>query len=295
MTIGQEILTAAARAGNLLDESTDSVAAFIRSRLSGDGGFRGRGGASDLYYTVFGIESLLAVDAEVPVGPIEKYLSTFLPGESLDLVHLACLVRCWACLPGREVPAQLRRRAAARLERFCSAEGGYGAGGAGTSAQAYSCFLAMGAYQDLEIPCPEARGISRGLQALAMAGGGYANQRRLPVATTASTAAAVVLLRQLRLPVEAATARWLRAQCSQAGGFVAVPGATEPDLLATATALHALAAIEEPLDEIRPRCIDFIMSLRTADGGFRGCAGDDDADCEYTFYALLSLGNLSEK
>jgi len=65
------MLAAAARAGNLLGESADGVGTFVRSRLAADGGFRGRSDAADLYYTVFGIESLLA-DAISRIRRLEK-------------------------------------------------------------------------------------------------------------------------------------------------------------------------------------------------------------------------------
>ena len=67
-----------------------------------------------------------------------------------------------------------------------------------------------------------------------------------------------------------------------------------PDLLSTATTLHALAALEVRLtEEQTERCLDFVDSLWNADGGFHGNWTDDYLDCEYTFYGLLALGHLS--
>lgn len=292
MTIRQEMLVAAARAPDLLGESVDGVRAFLRSRLSADGGFQGRGGASDLYYTLFGVEGLLAVGGEVPAGPVGRYLSGFGAGESLDLVHLGCLVRCRASLPDGQFPAAVRPQVAAHLEQFRSADGAYGQTCGADFGTAYACFLVLQAYQDLEIPCSGAAEIAQCVQNLAAPGGGYANQRDLPVGATAATAAAVVTLKQLDRPVQPATADWLLAQCPNEGGFVAVPGAPGADLLSTATALHTLAAMDVSVGPIRDRCIDFIMSLRQG-GGFRGCEDDEIADCEYTYYALLALGHLS--
>ena len=65
-------------------------------------------------------------------------------------------------------------------------------------------------------------------------------------------------------------------------------------LLTTATALHALAALEVRLtEEQTERCLDFIDTLWNATGGFHGNWTDDYLDCEYTFYGLLALGHLS--
>jgi len=66
-----------------------------------------------------------------------------------------------------------------------------------------------------------------------------------------------------------------------------------PDLLSTATALHALAGLEISVSAVKDKCLDFVDSLWTNEGGFYGHWGDDHLDCEYTFYGLLALGHLS--
>jgi hypothetical protein len=66
-----------------------------------------------------------------------------------------------------------------------------------------------------------------------------------------------------------------------------------PDLLSTATALHALSALHAPFDDIREPCLDFVDSLWTSQGAFYGTWADETPDCEYTFYGLLALGHLS--
>ena len=65
-----------------------------------------------------------------------------------------------------------------------------------------------------------------------------------------------------------------------------------PDLLSTATALHALATAGVSLAEIKEPCLDFLDRLWTG-RAFRGHLTDDVEDCEYTYYALLALGHLS--
>ena len=86
---------------------------------------------------------------------------------------------------------------------------------------------------------------------------------------------------------------WLLDRCHKSGGFFAVPAAPVPDLLSTATALHALSALGVPVTGVREPCLDFVDSLWTNRGGFFGTWADDAADCEYTYYALLALGHLS--
>src|SRR4051812_49513647 len=111
-----------------LGEATDLVTSFLRSQFNPDGGVKDRAGNSDLYYTVFGLEGLLALRADPAsspspgtpgegrgegsssssdVGrsmldvrcsssmesehPTANYLRSFGSGEPLDFVHLSCL------------------------------------------------------------------------------------------------------------------------------------------------------------------------------------------------------------
>ena len=71
-----------------------------------------------------------------------------------------------------------------------------------------------------------------------------------------------------------------------------MPFAPIPDLLSTATALHALAGLQVSFEPIRERCLDFLDSLWTG-RSFCGNWDDDELDTEYTYYALLALGHLS--
>jgi hypothetical protein len=104
----------------------------------------------------------------------------------------------------------------------------------------------------------------------------------------------VTLITHLGFPVNAAVGDWLLAQVAPQGGFFAVPGAPIPDLLSTATGLHALACIERRVPSgVHERCLDFIDTLWSAEGGFHGHWADDHLDAEYTYYGLIALGHLS--
>jgi len=87
--------------------------------------------------------------------------------------------------------------------------------------------------------------------------------------------------------------RWLLQRCHERGGFFAAPRAPVPDLLSTATALHALAALHADIGSLREPCLDFVDTLWTSAGGFYGSWADETLDCEYTYYGLLALGHLS--
>ncbi len=279
MTIRLKMLRVAGRARHLLNDSGASVIRFVRSRFQDGGGFRGRGRQSDLYYTVFAMESLLALRAELPVKDIEAYLLSFQGGESLDLVHLACLGRCWADLPGKEPPGLLRAAILARIESCRLRGGGYGNRPEEETGSVYHGFLAKGAYQDLCGSLPNATALARWVK---------------PADTdpTPLMAGAVILLEELGAEVPDVSKEWLLSRHHERGGFFVNPAVPIPDLLSTATALHALAGMGVSLETVRTPCLEFVHSLQSGEGGFQGMGADRVVDCEYTYYGLLALGHL---
>jgi prenyltransferase beta subunit len=276
----------------LLGESAELVAAFFRSQQQPDGGFCNRDGVSDLYYTVFALDGLIALRLDPYSERTEQYLSSFAEGDRLDLVHLACLARAWAALSrGREqAPADAMLQ---RVERFRSADGGYNTIPGAAAGTAYAAFLALGAYQDCGVPVPQPSRLLASIDGLRAGDGAYGNQAKMPVGQTSATAAAVTVRRHLAAGNDATVGDWLLARAHPQGGFLALPAAPMPDLLSTATALHALQTLQHPYAAIKERCLDFVDSLWTNRGGFYGHWADDHVDCEYTYYGLLALGHLS--
>lgn len=254
------MLQVARLAPNLLSEAAERVSGFVREQFNDDGGVRDRSGKSDLYYTVFGLESLIALRQEPPVSRVRPWLEKFGDGDGLDLVHLACLARCWASLPRGCLGEGTSRRLTQRIHE-CRAT------------TSYHAFLSYGAIEDLGgtpdlVPPPDA------------------------ATTTPTTAAAVTLLQHHGLPVPDAMGGWLLQRAHPKGGFTASEGAPLPDLLSTATALHALAAIKADFSRHKEATLDFVDSLWTG-RAFCGTWADDEPDCEYTWYGLLALGHLS--
>lgn len=286
------MLQVARLAPQQLGESRHLVAAFFSARLNPDGGFQDRAGRSDLYYTVFGLEGLIALQAPLPIEQVSAFLRTFGDGDGLDFVHLSCLARSWAAVSprGDGVPAG---RILERLERFRTSDGGFAQVPGAAKGTVYAAFLAVGAYQDLGAAPPAAEQLLGSISALRAADGGFGNGAGEAQGLTPVTAAAVLLLRHLDAAVDPHLGMWLLDRCHASGGFLAAPSAPMPDLLSTATALHALAALHVPIAGIREECLDFTDSLWTNRGGFHGSWADDDLDCEYTYYGLLALGHLS--
>lgn len=288
------MLQVARLAPRLLGESASLVRVFVLSQQQPDGGFADRGGRSDLYYTLFAIESLAALREPAPPATV-PFIRALGAGETLDLVHLACLIRCWVAMPDAAPDPGLRARAAARLLTFRSGDGGYAPTPGASIGTAYACFLAVGALQDLKEPIDDADasellGCLRGLRA---ADGAFANQPAMPAGSTPATTATIMVLRQIGSEPDPALADWLLARAHPQGGFSAAPGTPLPDLLSTATGIHALVAMHASIDRVKEPCLDFVDSLWTNRGGFYATWADDALDCEYVYYALLALGHLS--
>jgi prenyltransferase beta subunit len=274
-----------------LGDSTQLVTGFLHSQLNENGGFKDRSGSSDLYYTVFGLEGLIALGAELP-GSAAGYLRAFGNGEGLDLLHLCCLVRCWAniCRSGPPVDVDA---ITANIESHRTPDGGYNTVRGAEIGTAYGCFVSLAAYQDLRSSIPAPDRVISCLHDLRAEDGGYANERDLSMGLTPSTAAAATLFRHLGEDPPGDLSPWLLSRCHKDGGFYATPAAPIPDLLSTATALHALAGMKASIDAIKEPCLDFVDSLWTNAGAFYGNWTEDAADCEYTYYGLLALGHLS--
>jgi hypothetical protein len=257
------MLQVARLAPNLLQESADRVAEYLAAQFNPDGGARDRSGKSDLYYTVFALDGLIALRRDPPAARVRPYLDSFGDGDGLDLVHLACLARCRAAL-GEKAPGLADRI------------------GRAANGSVYHQFIAAGAMEDLGgAPALTPEAVVGHLSPDGSFGG-----------TTPTTAGAVTLIQHLGGEVPAAAVAWLQARARPEGGFAAVPDAPVPDLLSTATALHALVAAHAPIAAFREKTLDFVDSLWTG-AAFCGTWADEEPDCEYTFYALLALGHLS--
>lgn len=295
MSLRLQLLQIARLAPRLLGDSTDLVRALYQRQLTPEGAGRDRDGKPDLYYTTFALAGLQALDLPLPLDPLESWLRTFGAGETLDLVHVSALARCWAFLPPEKIPPGLAQRLLDRIETFRKPDGGYEGNADLPHGTAYGAFVALGAYQDLGRTPPHLLKLIQALKRLESADGAWSNVPDSRIGALNATAGAVTLIRHLGFPVNSAVGDWIFAQAHVQGGFLAVPGAPMPDLLSTATALHALAALERRVPSaVHERCMDFIDSLWNAgEGGFHGHWADEYVDAEYTYYGLLALGHLS--
>jgi prenyltransferase beta subunit len=300
MTIRLDMRQTVAKGARVLGDSTVAVREFFQKHLHEDGGFEGRDGRGDLYYTVFGLEASLALGVPLDYERIAHYLDRIAVNASADLVQLACLIRCKANLDDladrRIDPARMIATIEC-LELYRRRDGGFGLSPNAKGSSVYAAFLALGIYQDVGIVCPDAARLVRSIHSLQRPDGGYSNESTMTVSATAPTAAAVTILHYLDEEIPEVALKWLVARAAPHGGFLAIPmyfDESIPDLLSTATALHALFLADVALEALAEVNLDYIDSLWSAEGGFRGHPADDILDCEYTYYALLALGDLAQ-
>jgi prenyltransferase beta subunit len=255
-SVTERLIQSAAASRAFLDRSSRlKVTDFVLSRQNPDGGFRGRGSGSDLYYTVFAAASLKALGHPVPAFRIWKYCRSFGLGEELDLAHLVCLIRLRTAFP---MLGRTRRRLSQQLRKH-------------SAASAYGLFLKL-----LAGDCLSASELPE-------------EERPVPLSdpTTTLAAALVVYSRNTDETVAA-----LLNRTAVTGGFKPTDPIEEPDLLSTATALFALTTAGAALDDLQVPCFQFVESLWRDSGGFAGHCDDAFEDVEYTFYALLAIGCL---
>ena len=294
MSLRLQLLQVARLAPRLLGDSTDLVREFFRRQLSPQGAGLDRAGRPDLYYTIFALAGMQALDEPMPVDRVAGYLESFDDGEGLDFVHLSALARCWAVIGPDRLSKDSESALLDRIEGYRKPDGGYEGDAKLAHGTAYGAFVALGAYEDLGQTPPRPLLLIQSLKRLETPDGAWSNVPGVRIGATNATAGAVTLIRHLGFPVSEGVGDWLLARAHPQGGFVASPDAPIPDLLSTATVLHALAAMDRRLPgDVHEKCVDFIDTLWSGEGGFHGHWADDQLDSEYTFYGLLALGHLS--
>ena len=256
--IVKQILASLAVSRRYLDAgSKRRVIRFVRSRWNPDGGVRGRDSQSDLYYTVFAVLCMRALHVPIPLLRLWQFISSHGNGQSLDAVHLFCLIRLRTIFPSS---AETRRELMALLESK-------------QADSAYDLFF--------KVVSAEYLGLNN-----------LPDEKLLvsPSYTTPNLAASAVINRA----PDRETIDLLMERYCESGGFRASAAIHSADLLSTATALFALRLMGVDLEPVRDACLDFVESLWRESGGFAGYAEDGFEDVEYTFYALLSIGCLME-
>ena len=289
--------------GGLPDEVRRRHTQYLTAAQRDDGGFAGREGGSDLYYTGFALRSL-AVTGELQGEVAERsaeFLKSRLDGREsivdfLSLIYGASLLDAAAGIDVfADVPDRWRDAVAEAMARLRRDDGGYAKGAEGMASSTYHTFLVMLCLQLIERPFPDPDKIVAFIMSQQADEGGFREIRASKRAGTNPTAAAVGVLRILdALPDEvcADTIDFLADMQTDEGGLRANTRIPIADLLSTFTGTLTLMDLGGFGEIDSAAALRYAQSLQLDGGGFHGAAWDTAHDVEYTFYGLGCLALL---
>lgn len=268
----------------------DPVLGSIRRFAEPAGGYRGRHGAADSYYTDFSVRLLdLAGAPRDAFEQVAAFLRTLSP--ETDLVHLFGRLNAARILRKHGIAASDPVCIAEVLEKQRAKVGGFAHPGH-AEPSAYLTFLAALICEITGGPFPEREKAVAALRSLRKPEGGFSDTRgetQAQASTTAAAVAALGLLGAVEVQETAQDALYLASLQTPEGGIRAHREAPGADLLSTFTVLTGLAGLRA-LDLIQLAPLGrFVLGLRTPEGGFCGSLADMESDVEYTYYGVGSL------
>lgn len=279
--------------------------AYLRAAQNRDGGFSGREGDSDLYYTGFALRGLAVLGAldRDTARRAADFLRQRLGGQASVIDFFSLLYSCVLVqLAGgpnvfADSPTDWPERVAATLENLRTAEGGYAKAPGQDVASTYHTFLVGLCYEVLGRNLPRPDEVLRFIDSRRREDGGFVEIAPMRKSGTNPTAAAIGVLQLLQteptLEVRDGVIGLLAEAPSVEGGLRANARIPVADLLSTFTGLwtlHELGALDR-IDVIAAR--QYAEALAVSSGGFHAGLWDKQTDVEYTFYGLGVLGLLA--
>jgi geranylgeranyl transferase type-2 subunit beta len=295
LTVGATQLDEATRARHLN---------YVLQRQRDDGGWGGREGESDLYYTSFALRTL-AILGQLQ-GELAERCSAFLRSrldtnesivDLLSLVYSAKLIQASCDLdPLAGCDPMWQSRLAKLLESLRREDGGYSKSLEGNASSTYQTFLALICLELIEMEIPNPDATAEFLLKQRQDDGGFLEIRVAKRSGTNPTAAAIGGLRVLdRVDDHVATtaAEFLLDLQSDEGGFQANTRIPMPDVLSSFTALVTLGDLGQVESANTAAVKRYVRSMEISTGGFHGFELDPADDVEYTFYGLGALSLLT--
>ena len=307
----QELTIRLAEGLGRLPESTRELHTnYLVAQQKPDGGFGGRMGDSDLYYTSFALRGL-SILGEL-YGPVAEKSGQYLRQQMatnqtivdfFSLFYAANLLKISAGVDiFAEADPEWPDQVAAFMDSLRREDGGYSKAPEGQAGSTYHTFLVLLVLQLIERPIPDPEGIIQFLGRQMQPDGGWREIRVSKRAGTNPSAAAVATLRILQqlepnrnlLDEETVeiTLDFLCEMQTDEGGLRANTRIPIADMLSSFTGGLTLADLnaftELDIDLFRK----FVYSLQLPTGGFQAAAWDEAHDVEYTFYGLGCLALL---
>jgi geranylgeranyl transferase type-2 subunit beta len=297
----QELTLRLALGASTLDPSIRGQHAdWLRSQQRPDGGFAGREGESDPYYTAFALRALWVLDAlDEDNG---KRAADFLRGrlshkESvIDLISLIFAAAICELAVGEVVISDddisWRDNVAKLLASLRTSDGGFAKTPEGRAGSTYQTFLSVLCHELIEIPVPDLDAIESFLASQRHDQGGYLEIRAAKRPGVNPTAAAIGTLKALGRLTAADhndTIDFLAEMQSDEGGLTANTRIPFADLLSSFTGLLTLADLDAASRVNVDAISRYALSMQSPGGGFVGFALDQTADVEYSFYGTATL------
>ncbi len=277
---------------------------FVLSRQAEDGGFLGREGDSDLYYTGFAVRALGLTGglSDQTLGRVADYLlierdRTQAPVDLLNWISCALAIQLAGgpdLLAGEARMSAWLDRVFENLTSLRREDGGFAKGPEGSLGSTYQTFLIVMTHDLLGREIPEPERIIDFLFERQRDDGGFveiAPMRRSGTNPTAAAVATLKLLGAVDAALIADVRDFLKDVHQDDGGVAANTRIPFGDVLSTFTALNTMRDLQLTFGGLRYSARDFVLQgLEFPTGGFRAALWDEQADVEYTYYALGVLG-----
>ncbi|MEM7456195.1 MAG: prenyltransferase/squalene oxidase repeat-containing protein [Planctomycetota bacterium] len=296
--------------GSLDDARREKHTAYFLNAQRDDGGFAGRMGESDLYYTAFGLRAL-SVLGGLYGEPAEK-AAGFLRGQLaqhqtiVDFFSLFYAANLLHVSAGIDIFESARddwqENVAQFLHSLRREDGGYAKAPEGHAGSTYHTFLVVLVLELLQKPTPDAGQVVAFLDSRKDPEGGWREIRASKRAGTNPTAAAVATLHILAHQLENGhaldhdtkelTLDYLCEMQTDEGGLRANTRIPIADLLSSFTGALTLDDLDSFAEMDVRLYRKFVDSMEIESGGFRAALWDEAHDVEYSFYGLGCLSLL---
>ncbi len=274
---------------------------YLTEAQNADGGWSGREGGSDLYYTSFALRGLAVLGAldDAVLSRAAGLLRASLSREASPVDFFSLLYSCLIvqAAGGEDVlaasPPGWADRIAGLLASFRAPDGGYAKLPGGPSGSTYTTFLVALCHEVLGRGLPEPERVAAFVLSRRREDGGFVEMNAMRRSGTNPTAAAAGVLTMLgAMPgdVRDGVVEFLAAMPSLEGGLRANDRVPLADTLSTFTGSWTLAELGA-LDRLdAEKVLDYASEVEHPPGGFFGGLWDEGYDVEYTFYGLGVLG-----
>ena len=287
--------------GNVPEDVRQRHANWVWTKQNGDGGWAGREGNSDPYYTSFALRTL-AVTGEL-YGSRAENAAGFLRSR-LDkqetVVDLAALIYGASLLENaagidvfEKVGIQWKDSVTDFFETLRRDDGGYAKSASSNVGSTYNSFLVLLCRELMERPLKNANPLIQFIfDQETDTGGGFREVQQQKRAGTNPTAAAIGILKILDAlddELREDTINFLGEMQTDEGGLRANTRIPIADLLSSFTGFLTLTDLGGHRKIDRTQLLRYANRLQQPDGGFHGAEWDKVCDVEYTFYGIGCL------